>query len=73
MVFAEVFMALIFLLAATFVVRAGVKKWRRASVVGTMNQIEETAETAKAVRKFKKDHPNSGADRNDVEKFKQGR
>jgi transposase len=73
MLFAEVIVALIFILAATFVVRVAAKKWRRAGVVGKMHEIEETAETAQAVRRFKKDHPNPGADHNDVDKFQQGR
>lgn len=72
MVFAEIFMFLIFILAAAFIIRYAAKKWRRAGIVGTMKQIEETAEDAEAVRKFKKDHPNPGADQHDVEKFKKG-
>ncbi len=72
MIFAELFMALLFILVAAFIIRVAVKKFRRAGVVGTMKEIEETAETAEAVRRFKKDHPNPGADHNDVEKFKKG-
>lgn len=73
MVFAEIFMVLLFILAAALVVRVTVKKWRRAGVVGTMKEIEETAETAEAIRRFKKDHPNPGADHDDVDKFQKGR
>ena len=69
MVFAEIFMFLLFVLAAALVVRIAVKKWRRAGVVGTMREIEETEQTADAVRRFKKEHPNPGADRKEVDKF----
>jgi len=72
MVFAELFMVLIFILAALAVIRWGAKKWRRAGIVGKMNQIEETEQTAAQIRQFEKDHKNPEAAQKTVDRFNQG-
>ncbi len=72
MVFAEIFMFLLFLLVGLFIIRVAYRKWRQAGVVGTMRKIEHDEEDAAAVRRFKRDHPDSGADHSEVEKFTKG-
>jgi hypothetical protein len=66
-------MLLIFILAAVAIIRWAAKKFRRAGIVGTMREIEETEAAAEAVRSFKKLHPDPDPDRAEVEKFKSGK
>lgn len=69
MVFGEIFMFLVFVLAGLYIVRVAVKKYRQAGVKGKMVQIEETEQTAQAIRQFKKEHPDPKRDQDEVRKF----
>lgn len=69
MVFAEVFMGLAFILLAMLVVRTAVRRYRKATVIGKMKEVQELEQSAGEIQEFQQQHSDQEKNQDTVNKF----